>query len=144
MASISYLVDSDVLSETAKPSPSSNVVRWLSLHARLAVSSITLFEIGRGIEASSSPKKRLFLEEWFATLLDGPLDILAFDTPAARAAVQLESDAKRSGRPIETRDLFILATARAAGLHIATGNVRHFMGRGVLVVDPFLDRGSRK
>jgi len=144
VSAASYLVDSNVLSETARAAPNPAVLRWLAGHSHLAASSVTLFEIGIGIEAVTSQSKRLFLEEWLATLLDGPLDVLPFDAPAARAAVQLEADARRAGRPIDTRDLFILATARAAGLHVATRNVRHFAGRGVLVVDPFVDHARTR
>jgi predicted nucleic acid-binding protein len=137
MRSNSYLVDTDVLSETARTAPNPNVLRWLSTQARVAVSAVTIFEIGRGIEATGSTKRRLFLEEWLASLLEGPIDVLVFDTGTARAAVRLEAEARRIGRSIETRDLFILATALSADLHLATRNTRHFIGRGVLVIDPF-------
>lgn len=40
---------------------------------------------------------------------------------------------------IETRDLFILATAKAKGLGIATRSVEHFRGFGVCVYHPFQD-----
>jgi predicted nucleic acid-binding protein len=142
MTRATYLLDSNVLSETARSSPNAAVLGWLKIQARLATSSVTLFEIAAGVEAATSERKRLFLEEWLASLLDGGLDVLPFDARAARAAAHLEADARRSGRPIETRDLFILATARAGDLHLATRNVRHFQGRGVLVVDPFVD-GAR-
>lgn len=132
-----YLVDTDVVSETAKPSPHAGVLRWLSEHQRLAISAVTVFELARGVESVTAPGKRKFLDEWLAALLSGPFDVLPFDTGAALAASEIEGSARRAGRPIDTRDLFILATARAAGMSVATRNGRHFRGRGVLVVDPF-------
>jgi hypothetical protein len=39
---------------------------------------------------------------------------------------------------IETRDLFILASAKANELRIATGKSQHFTGFGVMVHDPFV------
>jgi hypothetical protein len=42
-------------------------------------------------------------------------------------------------RTVETRDLFILAIAKAKALPIATRNVDHFRGFGVPVYDPFKD-----
>jgi predicted nucleic acid-binding protein len=98
---------------------------------------VTVFELARGVESVTAPGKRKFLDEWLAALLSGPFDVLPFDTGAALAASEIEGSARRVGRPIDTRDLFILATARAAGMSVATRNGRYFRGRGVLVVDPF-------
>src|SRR5688572_21399760 len=48
------------------------------------------------------------------------------DADAALIASQLEGRGRRRGSPFELRDLFILATAGAAGLTVATHNVEHF------------------
>ena len=37
------------------------------------------------------------------------------------------------------RDLFILATAQAEELAIATRNVKHFCGHGVPIINPFAE-----
>jgi hypothetical protein len=51
----------------------------------------------------------------------------------------LETEARRQGRPIELRDLLILAIAKAQDLGVATRNVDHFRGFGIPVYDPFND-----
>ena len=93
--------------------------------------------LGRGIERVHTGKKRQFLEAWFVQLLDTVAEVLPFGVEAAMAASQLEADARRRGRSIETRDLFILAIAKARRLPLATRNVSHFRGHGVEVYDPF-------
>ena len=70
-------------------------------------------------------------------LLAGPTRTLPFDHSAALAAAEIESGARRQGRAIETRDLFIVASAKAGGMRIASRNTRHFAGHGVVVHDPF-------
>src|SRR5437667_18316 len=82
----------------------------------------------RGGQSVGSARKRRFLESWFAALLDGPSEIVELGREAAIAAARIETQARRQGRPVELRDLFILASAKVNDLHIATRNVAHFRG----------------
>jgi toxin FitB len=132
-----YVVDTDVISETTKTVPSRPVLAWLGDQTAVLLSAITIYELGRGIERVHSGKKRQFLQAWFAQLLDAAVVVLPFGADAAIAAAHLESDARRKGRSIDTRDLFILASAKASGAPIATRNTAHFRGFGVEVYDPF-------
>jgi predicted nucleic acid-binding protein len=70
----------------------------------------------------------------------GNARILPFDEPAALAAAAIDRDARRHGRPVRDRDLFILATARSSGLRLATRNLSDFRGHGVALYDPFDDQ----
>jgi toxin FitB len=132
-----YVVDTDVISETTKPAPNRSVVAWLAGQTAIFLSAITVYELGRGIERVHQGRKRQFLDAWLVQLLDAAVSILPFGADAAIAATRLEADARRSGRSIDTRDLFILASAKANGLPIATRNLSHFRGHGVEVFDPF-------
>lgn len=134
-----FIVDTDVLSETARPRPDPRVMAWLASHAVIAISSVTAYELARGIERLAAGKRRRFLEAWLGRLLDGGFEIVPFDRDAALAAAALERDAHHRGRPIDTRDLFILASAKARRLAVATHNLDHFRGHGVSVYDPFAD-----
>jgi predicted nucleic acid-binding protein len=135
--SLLHLLDTNVISETAKPKPAERVLAWLAELDELCISAITVYELARGIRRLHPGRRRSFLDAWFAELLQGPVRTLAFDQSAALAACELELDARRRGRVIETRDLFILASAKANGLRVATGNSDHFAGYGVVVHDPF-------
>jgi predicted nucleic acid-binding protein len=131
-----FLLDTDVLSETAKTAPDENVVAWLHAQDSLHLSTISIFEIARGIHALPRSKKRTFLEAWFAALLEHAV-IHDFDRAAALFAANLDAHTKRRGRSVDLRDMFILAISRTKNLGIATRNARHFTGHGVVIFDPF-------
>lgn len=96
-----------------------------------------LFELARGIERLAPGKKRRTLERWLAQWIALPVTVVSFDARAARIAASMETSARRAGRAVDVRDVFVLATARAHGLTVATRNVAHFAGHGVPVHDPF-------
>jgi predicted nucleic acid-binding protein len=132
-----FLLDTNVVSELARTSPAPAVVGWLSTQRSVCVSSVTVFELSAEIERLRAGNRRSFLEAWLAELLAEAVEVLPFDQDAALSASRLEARARSNGRAIEVRDLIIVATADAAGLTLATHNVEHFSGLGVLVVDPF-------
>jgi len=134
---IRYLLDTNVISETARPKPDAQVTRWLGKLPSLTLSAIGVYEIGSGIRRLPEGKKRTFLEEWFAELLASDCDVLPLDREAALRCAVLESEARRQGRTFEVRDLLILGIAKSQDLGVATRNVAHFRGFGVPVYDPF-------
>ena len=136
---MSYLIDTNVISETAKPVPDANVLHWLGQRSPLVLPSIAVYEIASGIQRLAPGKRREFLEAWLAELLDMAGDVLPFDGSAALTCAALESEARRLGRAFELRDLLILAIAKSRDLAIATRNVSHFRGFGVPIYDPFND-----
>jgi toxin FitB len=133
-----FLVDTNVVSETAKPLPNANVVAWLRTQAPIVLSAVGIYELARGVGRTSG-RKRLFLDGWLAALLGGNAQVLPFDQAAALAAAGIEREARRRGRPLPERDLFILATAHCHGLRLATRNLPDFRGHGVPLYDPFDD-----
>jgi toxin FitB len=135
----SYLLDTNVISETARRKPSAGVVRWLGQMPTLLIPSVGVHEIASGIQRLPSSDKRVFLESWLAELLASSCEVLPFDGDAALACAALESEARQRRRTIEQRDLMILATARSRGLGLATRNVAHFQGSGVPLYNPFDD-----
>lgn len=134
-----FLLDTNVISETARPRPDSNVIRWLGQLPTLTLPSVGVYEIVSGIQRLAAGKKRKFLEVWLAELLEAETEVLPFDRNAALGCAALESEARRKGRTFELRDLLILAIARSRDLGVATRNVSHFRGFGVPVYDPFND-----
>jgi hypothetical protein len=61
-----YLLDTNVISETVKPSPSINVLNWLSSInvTNFALSVITLGEIRKGVEKIAEPAKKQKIIQW--------------------------------------------------------------------------------
>lgn len=134
-----FVVDTDVLSETARPRPDPRVIEWFTAQGSIAIAAVSVYELARGIERLPAGRRRRFLEAWLGRLLDGSFEIVAFDQEAALAAAHLERDARQRGKAIETRDLFILAAAKARRLGLATRKTQHFRGHGVGIYDPFAD-----
>lgn len=134
-----YLLDTNVISETTRPKPDLQVLRWIARLPYLTLPAIAVCELAAGIQRLPAGKKRGFLEDWLAELLAADCEVLPFDRDAALRCAVLEAEARRRGRTIEQRDLLILAIARSQDLTVATRNVSHFRGFGVPVYDPFDD-----
>lgn len=134
-----YLIDTNVISETARKKPDPRVLAWIGQLPSVVLPAVAVYELASGIQRLPSGEKRAFLEEWLAELLGSGCDVLPFDREAGLAGAALEAEARHDHRTIETRDLFILAIAKSRGLGIATRNVAHFRGFGVPVYDPFKD-----
>lgn len=132
-----FLVDTDVISETARSAPNEAVLGWLTTEDTIALAAITVYELARGVETAPAGKKRRFLEEWLGRLLASSIEMVPFDRETALAAARLGTAASRRGRTIDAHDLFIAASASVRGVSVATRNVSHFRGLGLAVYDPF-------
>jgi predicted nucleic acid-binding protein len=133
-----FVIDSNVLSELARPASDPRVVDWFRQLERPATSAIVVYELSRGIERLARGKRRTFLESWFAELM-AVMETLPVDQATALAAARIEVAAHRSGKSVEVRDLLIVATAQAHGCTVATRNLDHQRGLGVVLYDPFND-----
>ncbi|MFO0754853.1 MAG: PIN domain-containing protein [Byssovorax sp.] len=134
-----YLLDTNIISETARKKPDPKVMAWLGTLSSLSLPAVAVYEISSGIQRLAPGERRAFLEAWFAELLDSGGDVLPFDRDAALVCAALEAEARYKRRTVETRDLFILSIAKSKALGIATRNIDHFRGFGVPVYDPFKD-----
>jgi len=136
---ISFLLDTNVISETAKKKPNANVRGWISNLPTLLLPAVSTYELASGINRLPASEKREYLEEWFGELMNSDCDVLPFDREASIACASLEMEARHARRTIETRDLFILAIAKSRAIGVATRNVTHFRGFGIPIYDPFHD-----
>lgn len=135
---MSFLLDTNVVSELAKTRPNSKVIAWLESvpSADLFLSVITLGEIRKGIEKrrAASPGDAARLEAWLTILvLHYRSRVLAFDQDCADQWGRLM--ALHPTLPVE--DSQLAATALRHRLTFATRNVRHIVKTGVAFVDPF-------
>jgi predicted nucleic acid-binding protein len=129
-----FLLDTNFISETFKPQPSTAVDRWLQAQAGadLFIATLTVAELWRGAFTQAPGRRRRQLEDWLAgpngpeTLFRGR--ILAFDLPAAMEWARLMAEGTRIGRPRSALDMVIGAIAAANQCVVATGNERHFDG----------------
>ena len=135
------VLDTNVLSEPLKPSPSQAVLAWLDAQApeSLFLSTVCLAELLAGVEALPAGKRRTALRQAVAEqvlpLFAGR--VLPFDEPAAAAFAQALVGARKAGNPIGFPDCAIAAIAAANGCMVATRDGGDFRGTGVTIIDPW-------
>lgn len=136
---MNYLVDTNVLSELAKPQPVGEVMAWFVKHEpHLYVSSISLGEIRKGLELLPTGKRKTSLQAWFKAVcerLDGR--VLSFNTSTAHVWGQLVASLEKKGIHIPTIDSQLAATAQRHGLIMVTRNMADFKNAGVKLLNPF-------
>ena len=135
---MSYLLDTNVISEVVKRKPDKRVIAWLNELPvdALFVSVLTLGEIRKGVERLGDGKRREKLRLWLEHDLPEWFNgrILAVDTPVADRWGRLLAEA---GRPLPTIDSLLAATALHHELRLVTRNAGDFDFSGLLVVDPW-------
>jgi len=133
---VSYLLDTNVISELARPQPNPNVLTWFAGQRELALSSICIEELAYGIGRAKSADHRRLLT-WFEALLSLPAEIVPVDGRIARASGELRAARERAGRAVAQADMLIAATALISGRTLVTRNSRNFEGCGIAILNPF-------
>jgi predicted nucleic acid-binding protein len=135
------ILDTNVLSENMKATPSVRVTRWLGQfpNHQLFTTTISEAEVIFGIELLPRGKRRTALESAMETIFaeDFSERILPFDSEAARAFGRIASDRRAAGRPVTDFDTQIAAIAMVHGAAMATRNTRDFEGCGISVLNPW-------
>jgi predicted nucleic acid-binding protein len=136
---MSFLVDTNVLSESAKPKPDAGVMAWLRENEReLYVSTITIGELRRGIERLPESARKTKLRHWLQSLCDCMQGrVLSFSTSSAHVWGQLKAKWDAAGLVVPTLDSQIAAIAKRHGLIVVTRNTRDYSKTGVKVLNPF-------
>lgn len=137
---MSYLIDTDVLSELRRKTPSAGVVAWISQRppATLYISVLTLGEIRKGIDGLADEARRMKLLDWLQTDLPAfftgrilPVDVQVADRWGRMVAA--------AGRTLPAIDSLLAATALAHDLILVTRNVKDFAGLPVQIINPWTD-----
>jgi toxin FitB len=133
-----FLVDTNVISELAKPRPDAHVRRWASVGIEAAfMSSISIGEIIKGIERLAAGQRRSALEDWLNVLSTDAFKarVIPVDEVIAAEWGRLSAEVRRT---LPCADSLLAATARVHGLAIVTRNVRDFADFRVSIVNPWL------
>jgi predicted nucleic acid-binding protein len=135
---MSYLLDTNVISELVRPKPAKAVLAWFENipSEALHISVLTLGEIRKGVEqmpdGARREKLRLWLEHdlagWFETRVL-PIDIQVADR-WGRLIAQM-------GRPVPSIDSLLAATALHHELRLVTRNQKDFDYPGLEVINPW-------
>jgi hypothetical protein len=134
------VLDTNVLSEVVRSSPSPKVVRWLAEQAPLGVLTtvITQAEMLYGVESMPVGKRRFVLQGVLEKVF-GEFSgrILPFDEDAARAFAKIVVARDALGRPMSQMDGMIAAIAHSRRAALATRNVADFQDCGLRIIDPW-------
>ena len=135
---MSYLIDTNVLSELRKQQADANVVAWVRARPRqsLYLSVLSLGEIRKGIEGVADPAFRQTLSDWLEVELPTYFlgRVLGIDAQIADRWGRLQACA---GRSLPVIDALLAATALQHDLMLVTRNLKDFEGLGVQVVNPW-------
>lgn len=134
------VLDTNVLSEVVRLSPSPKVVRWLVEQEPVSIftTAVTQAETLYGLESLPAGKRRsglqVALDKIFGEFRGR---ILPFDEDAARAFAKIVARRDSLGRPISQFDGMIAAIASSRHAALATRNVADFQDCGLRILDPW-------
>lgn len=135
---MSYLLDTNVVSELVRPKPNRRVLAWFDEISddALHLSVLSLGEIRKGIEKLKDQKKRERLRVWMEQdLIDWfSSRLLHIDVAVADRWGRLLAEARR---PLPAIDSLLAATALHHELRIVTRNTNDFNYPGLDVVNPW-------
>jgi toxin FitB len=133
------VIDTNVVSELARPTPSLPVLTWVDAQDGVAITATTAAELLHGVARLPDGARKAGLTEAIREMLDGPLrdGVLAFDRAAASHYAEIVAARERAGRPISIADAQIAAICRSRGATLGTRNVRDFDAVGIAVVNPW-------
>jgi hypothetical protein len=135
---LSYLIDTNVLSELRRRERDAGVSEWVSQRpaTTLYISVLTLGELRKGIEHLGDAPRRIRLLDWLEVELPGFFAgrVLGIDAAVADCLGRMLANA---GRPLPAIDSLLAATALHHGMTLVTRNIRDFELPGLAIINPW-------
>jgi predicted nucleic acid-binding protein len=138
---VSFLLDTNVVSEWVKQRPDPGVITWLGEvdEDRVFLSVVTLTELRHGIDRLADGNRRRRLDTWLRHELPLRFEgrLLSVDQAVADRWGEVVARREAAGRPIGVMDAFIAATASVHGLKLVTRNESDFKSAVKEIVNPW-------
>ena len=137
---MSYLVDTNVLSELRNRKPDANVTAWMQARPRQSLYLSVLAGVNYPVRSTTTilagPALRQTLTDWLEVELPNYFvgRLLAIDEAVAGRWGRVQA---RAGRTLPVIDGLLAATALQHDLTLVTRNVKDFAGLGVQLVNPW-------
>lgn len=135
---MSYLIDTNVISELARPKPAQSVAAWFEEVAdeALHLSVLTLGQLRRGVEKLPSGKRKEKLRYWLEQELPAWFGerLLPIDSGVADIWGRLQAGAQRT---LPAVDSLLAATALHHQLRLVTRNSSDFEVAGLVTINPW-------
>ncbi len=135
---MSWLLDTDVLSQPAKTHGDARVIAWLQQEKHNCyTSAVVIAQLAYWVR-SKEGKRRKELQLWLSRLINALEGrIYGFNVGVAHVWADQEHLLEAAGQQMPVEDGYIAATARKHGLTVATGNDKDFRRPGLKVFNPF-------
>lgn len=132
-------LDTNVISETLRKTPSPAVILWLVRHdAELALSTVAIAEIAFGIQKIFPDQRAFRLEEGLADWRRRFAGrVFGFTEEAAIAYGEIMGKASLQGKGMSAPDGMIAAIAQVNGGQLATRNVADFLTTRLTIISPW-------
>lgn len=135
------VIDTNVLSEMMRPSPSLKVVEWLNEQdtSTLYLTSIALGEIEYGLQILPSGNRRQMLHARFEEFITKAFKsrILPYDALATQTYGSIMANQRALGRPMAICDGQIAAITKINNFHLSTRNTKDFKDCDIDLINPF-------
>ena len=135
------VLDTNVLSELMKATPSEAVSSWVARQppSSLFITTVAQAEILNGLALLPSGSRRDKLRAAAQAMFEEDFAgrILPFDIAAAYQFAEIAAERRQSGRPISQFDAQIAAIARSRGAALSTRNISDFEGCGLQIFNPW-------
>jgi toxin FitB len=138
---LSFLLDTNVVSEWTRPVPDERVVAWLrgsdSKDSFLSVA--TWAELKRGVHNLDDGGRKERLDRWlrFDMVAKFGDRLIGVDRIIAERWGEVSAAARRNGVTLPAIDGFIAATALVRDMTVVTRNTKHFDPLGVKTFNPW-------
>lgn len=135
---MSWLLDTDVLSQPAKRNGDRRVVAWIEREKdNCYTSAVVIAQLAYWVRTKQG-RQREALQVWLSHLVEAMHGrIHGFNTTVAHVWAEQEHTLEKAGQPMPVEDSYIAATARRHNLTIVTGNDQDFRRPGLKVFNPF-------
>ncbi|MBD2683084.1 MULTISPECIES: type II toxin-antitoxin system VapC family toxin [Nostoc] len=141
--SLNFLLDTNILSEPARPIPNANVLHQLDIHkSEVAVSSVVVHELLHGCLRLPESKRREYLRNYiYESVLNLP--IFDYDLKAAQWHAQERVRLSQIGKTPAFVDGQIASIAFCNNLVLVTNNISDFeFFNGLNVENWFVSKGE--
>lgn len=139
---MSFLLDTNALSEPQRPRPDATYMAWLEEQSplHLYTSVLSFGEIRHGVLSLPAGARRDAIEAWLAKALSsfGPR-IMPIDVRVAETWAAVMRTHRQKGLTISAVDELIAATAMTHDLTVVTRNIRHFEQSGCKLASPWTE-----
>ncbi|VGO19423.1 type II toxin-antitoxin system VapC family toxin [Pontiella sulfatireligans] len=136
-----YLLDTCLLSELIKPTPSTSVLEWVGEQDEtgLFISVLTLGEIHKEIGKLPNGRKKLRLQAWIDHDLCARFKgrIIEIDAEVAETWGSISAKTEGKEKKLPAIDGLLAATALAKGLTVITRNTKDIGSSGAQTLNPW-------